>query len=259
MTREEIKKSGLLELYAMGTLDAIERKIVEEALEKHKDLRKELAEIEKSLLQYAQIHGVEPSPEVRKSIVENLRHKQEISKADRNNNQTRKGFPWTSLFILMTLSSIIALVFLFNNYKSLEGRYKILEEECDSVANIRLDQIAFYESALNPGNNTIRINPTEKYPESELVIYLNESDQRGFIQPLNLPDLENNESFQLWSLKGNDPPTPLDVFDSSNLDSSLFEIRYIENPDAYAITIEPKGGSSSPTLENLIGVFPVSS
>ncbi|NNE25347.1 MAG: anti-sigma factor [Saprospiraceae bacterium] len=258
MTQEEIKKSGLLELYAMGALNDDERQVVETALEKYKDLRKELSEIEKSLLQYAQIHSVEPGPDVRQNIQQQLSSNSSGTDSNNKSDSSGKSSGWNFLFLAMTLASVAGLIFMFSRYQNLEDQFASLEQQCDSLEVEKSNQIAFYESVFNPGNRSIRINATEKYPESELVIYLNDNNQRGFIQPLNLPELADNESFQLWSLKGSDAPTPLDVFDTTTFDSTIFEIQYIDNPDAYAITIEPKGGSTSPTLENLIGVFPLS-
>ena len=257
MTIEEIKKSGLLELYAMGALEDKERIEVEEALDKYKELRTELSEIEKSLLKYADAHGVEPRPEIRQNIQERISSGKGNSNSENKSGDSGSGFPWNMIFFAATLASIIGLIFIFNQNQNLQKEYSVLEDECDSLNLVLTDQIAFYESAFNQNNKSVKLNATEKYPDSDLVIYLNDDSQRGFIQSLNLPDLATNESFQLWSLIGDNPPAPLDVFEPDTMDQNIFEIEYILNTETYAITIEPKGGSTVPTLENLIGVFPI--
>lgn len=74
-----------------------------------------------------------------------------------------------------------------------------------------------------------------------------------FLQVQNLPPLASNQSYQLWSLKGDLAPKPLDVFESQN--PKLFEIVHVESTNVYAITPEPKVGKDVPTFENLVATF----
>jgi anti-sigma-K factor RskA len=59
--------------------------------------------------------------------------------------------------------------------------------------------------------------------------------------------------YQVWGLKLN-PLTPesiglLDGFATNN--SKIFKVEKAENAEAFGITLEPAGGSVSPTLEQL--------
>ena len=71
---------------------------------------------------------------------------------------------------------------------------------------------------------------------------------------VNLPDIASDQAFQLWSLKDGADPMPLDVFADKN---KIIEVAFVDNTATYAITIEPKSGSKSPTLEKLIGTIGV--
>ena len=71
----------------------------------------------------------------------------------------------------------------------------------------------------------------------------------------NLPDIVSDQTYELWSIKPNQPPIPLNVFDKPV--NGLIEVAYVDDTSVYAITIEPKGGKNTPTMENLIGTVSV--
>jgi hypothetical protein len=54
-------------------------------------------------------------------------------------------------------------------------------------------------------------------------------------------------------LKGDLAPIPLDVFESQ--EGVFIEVKFEENTNVYAITVEPRGGGTVPTLDNLVGTF----
>ncbi|MBK8625039.1 MAG: anti-sigma factor [Saprospiraceae bacterium] len=66
--------------------------------------------------------------------------------------------------------------------------------------------------------------------------------------------IKSNQAFQLWSLKDGVDPMPLNVFADKN---TIIPVDFIDQTATYAITIEPKGGSKSPSLDKLIGTMGV--
>ena len=129
-------------------------------------------------------------------------------------------------------------------------------EVCDSIRTQSTQQFALYQDLTNP-NNKIIVNPEQaKYPETEIYLYHNPVDQKNYLQLASLSSIDNNtQSYQLWSIIGNDPPRPLDVFQSDG--DKVIPVQFIAGTQAYAITIEKKGGVQSPTLDDLIGVFSI--
>ncbi|MBP6447197.1 MAG: anti-sigma factor [Saprospiraceae bacterium] len=74
------------------------------------------------------------------------------------------------------------------------------------------------------------------------------------MQLVNLPNITKDQVFQLWALKDGANPMPLDIFADTN---KLIPVAFIDNNTTYAITIEPKGGSQTPSLDKLIGTLSV--
>lgn len=60
MNLEQIRESGLLELYLHGSLDEKEQILVTQALAKYPELKQELKEIEFALLKHAENYAVKP-------------------------------------------------------------------------------------------------------------------------------------------------------------------------------------------------------
>jgi anti-sigma-K factor RskA len=256
MDLNELKASGILELYVLGLASPEEVNTVESFLVKDPGLRSELAEIENALEIYAKTTAVHPSPQTKADLLSKLNDKTPTS----NSSSKNSGIAGFQAFLigLMGIGLLGLSYVLFNNYKSLtdlQYTYTALIEQCDSLQTQDSILIDRYNQIKAPANNIININPTEKYPATNLFFITNPESQRNFIQIKNLPAIAANQSYQLWSLKGQDA-IPLDVF--QGIGDNLIEVLFEPNTDAYAITIEPLGGSQTPSLDNLIGVIPLS-
>ena len=89
---------------------------------------------------------------------------------------------------------------------------------------------------------------TEAYPEMKANIIFNEQTRKTYLWSAHLPQLDNNQQYQLWALVDG-KPIDLGVFDPKNEVINLKSLK--ENPQAFAVTIEAKGGKPTPTLSNM--------
>ena len=251
MTFNEILESGLLELYVLNQLTDEQLKEVESALVKFPKLKEHIQEIENTLYKYDKVLGVKPPDNVLNKILSEVEcNPTPLTQNSRNN----KGqFFLTVLLVLILLLASIYLITRINDLsQSIQNNAESIQE-CDDEKDRLSAELALLNELLQYQTDRIKVSPTEKYPQTELIIHSNPESQKNYLQVKNLPPLADNESFQLWSLKGDSAPIPLDVFEK-DIDK-IIEIAFEENTNAYAITIEPRGGQDSPTLENLIGVF----
>jgi anti-sigma-K factor RskA len=253
MNKKELIESGVLELYAMGMASEEEVKMVESFIIKDPSLRNEIMAIENALEAYAKTTAVNPKAEVKTELFKKIKDTTPPKGGDR-------GITGLSIFLIGLLSIVtMALTYtLFLNHKNftdLRDSFNLLNTKCDSIQNAHQPIIETYDQLKASDNNILQIKPTEKYPETNLYFINNSASQRNFIQIKSLPVIAGNQSYQLWSLKG-DQAIPLDVFQGDG--DKLIEVQFEPGTDAYAITIEPFGGQDSPTLENLIGVIPLS-
>ncbi len=254
---KDIIESGLLELYVIGALNDQELRQVETWLNKYPQLQSEIQDIEKALGAYGKANAVTP-PENLKQVI-----KSKLSKATDHSvhsNEQPQGSNNNLWKLIMTLGLISIVGFSLYYINRLQNKVRVIETTliaCENELKEKDVDYVLLEDLKHQSNQIVLAEATEKYPETEIYIHNNSVTQKTFLQFQSLPTLTDDQSFQLWSLKEDSDPIPLNVFDK--LDGEIIEVAFIENTMAYAITIEPKGGSQSPNLADLIGVFNIRS
>jgi len=258
MTPEHIREFSLLELLVLGELSKSEQLEVETAMATYPELKEEFKEIEYSLEVYAQAHSIAPPEYLLGNILDEIKQGKAPPASTQSKPAGKSNILKNIILGLLSLGLLTSIIWLFQSRSSINELNSEIEKEkqlCDSLqiqSNKIIDQ---YRSIVSDNNNRIEVQPTDNYPETKLIFNTNSAEERNFIQVDQLPPIAENQSFQLWSLRADLDPMPLNVFDESYGD--IFEVQFVEGTTAYAITIEKKGGSQAPTLDNLIGVFAI--
>ncbi len=251
----EILNSGLLELYVLGQLNDADTNLIEEARKKFPELKHEIFAIETALYRYDNIHKIEPSKNVLPEILSGIKSDSVPPEKQTGHGNSR----WAAASVVLGLGLLSSLFFNYSQSKSINQSNDLYTQkikQCEEEKKIAQDDQLIMSSMLDLNSRKIIASPTDKYPETSLIIYNNEERKKNYLQIDKLPPLADNQSYQLWSLKGDNAPIPLDVFETPA--GKFLELQFVDDTNAYAITIEPKGGKDTPTLENLIGVFNVS-
>ena len=102
-------------------------------------------------------------------------------------------------------------------------------------------------------NTVVSLGGQAVAPTSYAKIYWNKETQVVFVDASGLPEPPQGMVYQIWSLKLN-PLTPtsiglLDDFAGEN--NKLFAVNNTGDAEAFGITLEPSGGSATPTMEQL--------
>ncbi len=260
MRKNEIIESGLLELFVAQALDEKDRQIVLKALDDYPELLQHLSEIEYAFQYVAQANAISPSRGLKPVILSQIsnEHPQESTSKNQSPPKVKasgSGFLWP--FILSAVS-LIGLFFYFTNknngYKTLMKEWEAEKIVCDSIKAEDTRKSNILSALTSRDIKILEADPTDKYPATSLYMYNDQSLKKNFIQIKNLPPIASDQSYQLWSLKDDSDPIPLDVFEDQQ---NLIEVQFVSDTRNYAITIEQKGGSKVPTLDNLIGIIPV--
>ena len=153
------------------------------------------------------------------------------------------------------------ILWLFNLNSNLETEVQVSNANLDTLEE-QLNQkervIANYESTLEvvrdkdvtayslPGNEPVA-------PDAYAKAFLDKKNNKVYLDLAGLPEPPEGMVYQVWSLKL-DPltPTSIAVLDQFNSDQDkIFEISNLPETEAFGVTLEPEGGSKSPTLEKL--------
>jgi cell division protein FtsB len=99
------------------------------------------------------------------------------------------------------------------------------------------------ELKVAPGTT---LNPHNNY----MLVFWSPVNQQTLITDASLPALPADKQYQLWGL---DHGKPLDagVFDPQALKDGNLQVKSIASAQAFAVTVEPKGGSAQPTMSTL--------
>ena len=238
----------------MDQLSPAERAEVESHLVTYPELRNELKEIERSLEIFAVSAAMKSPPGVKERILDAIR---KDGKGGGGTKGRSNGI-WSFLSLLLGLGFLMFGYLFYQKDQDalrLTNEITLVRDTCQ-IRNEELTRELELLRQLTQANNTIiPFQATPGFASTDLYLHINNVTKRNFIQVRNLPAIAANQSYELWSLRPNQPPAPLNVFDAPA--SGLIEVTYVEGTEVYAITIEPRGGRTTPTMENLIGTVNV--
>nr|WP_255431060.1 anti-sigma factor [Pedobacter sp. N36a] len=120
--------------------------------------------------------------------------------------------------------------------------------------NKELQTIA--DMPADPDWKTVRLAGTKMDPQAKMTVYWHTSGRHVMLDnsKMSLPKNDEAHQYQLWALvKGK--PVDLGVFDVK-ADSShiLLKMKEIAGADAFAVTLEKRGGSPGPTMDQMIAM-----
>ncbi|MGB3617133.1 MAG: anti-sigma factor, partial [Catalinimonas sp.] len=73
---------------------------------------------------------------------------------------------------------------------------------------------------------------------------------RAYLQVVDLPVPPAGKQYQLWGIAGGQPVS-MGVFNLPTGGAELQAVAAVPNAQAYAVTLEPTGGSPTPTLDQM--------
>jgi hypothetical protein len=242
----------------MDQLTPAEKVEVEGYLTKYPELMTDIHEIGRSLELVAMSAARPAPPGLKDKILKDIRNGAP-KEAPPSNTTGQGGFG--ALHAIAALLGLGVLLFGYMFWQkntalnTLQGEYTMFRDSCDQNTTELTSQLEILRQLTFPDNRIIPFQATPGFASTDLYLHYNAVTKRNFIQVRNLPSLAANQSFQLWSLKPDQAPSPLTVFEIPS--NGLIEVAFEAGTDTYAITIEPKGGRETPTLENLIGTVSV--
>ncbi len=250
MNQEALIESGNLELYVFGTLEKEERKKIAEISIENKEIADEIVSIENAILTLSSSFSPPLSASIHTKICEVLFKKP----------KSFTLFSWYNVAasILLIISFGIGYTSFYNSKEAenkliLEKRHHLtLEQKMLKNEKKQAIAISIYE---NKQFKIIELSGQKYGPNANATIYWNPKTHETFINQRNLPSPPKGMVYQLWSLKLN----PLTATNMGTLDAkqnyvtdALYKTSLTKNPEAFGITLEPIGGSVTPTLEKLV-------
>lgn len=266
----DVKKyieSGILELYLAGSLSEDENAEVHNMIQQYPELLDEIQKIEKTVgTLTSSVSPKESQPEFKNLLIQMIQEKENESKIipiDRPKNNWVRYSGWAASIVVGSalLLNILNNTDLSQELEATQAEKQQFEQQLEDAKTDLNAKETLLGAIRDKDIITVPLDGQDVSPNSYAKIYWNKEQNTIYVDVQGLPDPPEGKVYQLWSLKLNPlTPTSLGTIDGFLADSN--KIFTIDNPNdsqAFGITLEPAGGSESPTLEQLYTLGAVSS
>ena len=262
MSSQKLIASGDLELYVAGVLPEERAKEISKIIEQDEDVRKEVEAIEAILLKLSKESTSQGDQDFTALLKHIVTHKEERSTQVIHTDKKPKSKLIQLMPYVGWAAAILCLVFFGLELQETQSLKNTLDQEITEKNSLE-DQLrtkeyslAYKESLLeiitSENTRTVQLAGQEISPESNVRAYWNADDAKIIIDAETLPEAPEGMVYQLWSLKLNPlTPTSLGLLEDYTAENNLFVFDNTELSEGFGITLEPAGGSKTPTLERL--------
>nr|WP_237487942.1 anti-sigma factor [Hufsiella arboris] len=239
------------------------------------DVKSELSAIEAAVEGYARSHAIDPSEKLKIKVLQaldfdeddsfepvvNAKPIREVPKIVplKDNNFYRYSFAASLLLLLISWIALFVLYSRLQNSKEQIANLLTSNQQFSNRVNYLDKQLKESSTSLsilkNPDFKMIRLQGTKNAPSASMIVAFNPRKSEVLIDfaALKMPATDQTHQYQLWALVDG-KPVDLGVFDSATDSLGMKRMKAIERAQAFAVTLEPRGGSASPTMEQMIAM-----
>jgi anti-sigma-K factor RskA len=255
MDTKEYIESGILELYVYGLLSETENLEVSFMSKSSPEINEEIIAIEKSIValssSFSPFHSVANFEKIKEKL--ELKHAKVVEMKPTTNWSQYIG--WAAAVLL--LAGIGFQYMQIDQNNSQFANTTIQKTKLEKELKILVLKNKSSETTLaivrDVKNTVVALGGQAVAPESFTKVYWNQETKVVYIDAAGLPKPPEGMVYQVWALKLN-PLTPTSIGLLENYDSNeqkLFTVNNADEAEAFGITLEPAGGSLSPTMEQL--------
>ena len=255
MNIEEYISSGILEAYVLGDLSVEEMRDVEAKLKVHPELKEELSKIEATSEQLYLKASITPRSSVKTALFEKIESDKEAPVIPLRQESMTWRYAAAASIVLALFSSFLAYTYWSrwqesqSNLTQLLAQNQRIAQDYSTVQN-RLEEIETeVRITTNPDFERVVMKGTPNAPQSIASVYWNARTKEVYLSIQNMKALSKENQYQLWAIIDG-KPVDCGVFDSTI--AGLLKMKEAAQfPTTFAVTIEPRGGKSSPSLETM--------
>ena len=256
MDTKQYIESGILELYVYGLLSEAENIEVSQMAKEYPEIEAEIISIEKAIVNlstsFSPFLSAENFEKIKVKL--DLKYSKVVDMKPRNNWSQYVG--WAAAITLML---------------GVGYQYTQLTETKNQVANVEKEKTNLQETVLDlklkneqkqtaltivrdVKNTVVNLGGQAVSPKSYAKIYWNKETEVVYVDAAGLPEPPEGMVYQIWSLKLAPQLTPTSIgllSDFTTNNEKIFAVEKTGDAEAFGITLEPAGGSKSPTMEQL--------
>jgi len=277
----DVKKyieTGIIDDYLMGFVSEQERQEVLCLSKIYPEINEVLRSSENIMSTWAADFSEAPPAHLRAKILDNLPPQEELaeqdpteqsedkselidfSELDSRKEETSKPNYWSyAAAIAFIFGALMVWQWQSARSSSLDMKGEMLtqqeqmqemQENLAAMASDKQQKESLLAVVSDPAVQKIVMAPAKEDMNATAAMYWNKETQRVYFHRLALPAEPSDSQYQLWAIIDGKPKSMGMVSLEENV--AWQELETLESAQAFAITLEPMGGSESPTLENMM-------
>ncbi|MBJ6142461.1 anti-sigma factor [Siccationidurans sp. BT559] len=283
---QEILESGRLEQYALGELDPAARAEVEAQARRYPEVREELDALLAGLDVYAEAHALTPPAGMRERVLGRVLA--EISTATpsvpaapapapevptmrvlASNPHVASVAPvaepaarrsgWAIAASIALLLSLVGNAMLYTNLQQTRSDLALAlgeQTRFASATQVMERRLSATQEQLHVLRSPdeyklVALAGTPAHPTARARVLFNKAAHRVYVDVAQLPPLPSGKQYQLWALDQGKPVDAGVLTAATTAGDGLQQMKDITSAQAFAMTVEPTGGSAGPTLDTM--------
>jgi anti-sigma-K factor RskA len=257
---QEYISSGIIESYVLGLASNAERAEFEQLAALHPEVRAAREAFELGLEQHALSNAVVPPAAVKQKVWSEIIPAAQVTGMPALSNgqaivRSMSMLRYMSAAAVILLVASTALNFYFySQYRSSTAKYETLSASIEQLAKdnkVQQAKLDLYASSFRMMNDSnmamVALKGVTNFPIGRSVVFWDKQTKDVYLQANNLPQPASDKQYQLWAIVDG-VPVDAGVFDISD-PYAVIKLKNIQRAQAFAITLENKGGSPAPHLE----------
>jgi anti-sigma-K factor RskA len=258
--------SGILELYVAGLLTEEQNMEVQRRAQENPRIMEEILAIEGAVRELSK--SVSPRATMGRGFPEILKRiGEEVEPVELG--KPRRGTSWTAYSgwaAAILLAAGIWWVYQQNQDLQTQmelrsDQIEVLEDQIFQARSSREKSETLLNALRGQNVTVVALGGQATSPDSFAKAYWNKSENKVYIDALGLPEPPPGKVYQVWSLKLSPlAPTSIGLLEDFMSDENkIFALLNPNDSEAFGITLEPAGGSETPTMDQLYTLGQVAS
>jgi anti-sigma-K factor RskA len=260
----------LIEAYVSGLATSNEIQELERGMKQYPEVAAAVNDCQLDMEQYVTLQSKTPPADLKQRILHIIVNEEAARESGTFTDETvTEEFPETKVYvssswrwiaaaaILLLLGSMVLNYVFFGQVNDYKGRYEALLSTHNTLASesnlykTRMDKMEHsMDLVKDPSMKTVKMPGTKPFPSALATVYWNQHSKEVFVMVNNLPEPAADKQYQLWAIVDG-KPVDMGVFEMGNQHELLQKMKSINNAEMFAITLEKKGGSPVPTLDQM--------
>jgi anti-sigma-K factor RskA len=254
---QEYISSGIIESYVLGLATTEERAEFERYCKQYPELATARDAFEQSLEQQAFDHAPLPPGKIREGFLSYIQHQPAkqgriipVMKSPAPVIGVNTWLKWVAAasVILFIISGYMAWHF-YNQKTLLENDNESLITKLKAQDTAMNKMVSEQHIMMDPTMSVVNLSGTQKAPAASAAIYWDSTSAHVYLVVKNMPQLPSDKQYQLWALIDG-KPKDLGLFDV-HTNPLILKMNNTQKAEAFAITIEKRGNTGGPTLNQM--------